>query len=163
MKLRRLVLAAALSVASVAQQPAASTQALDQQDPGPPDVHSLDEAHEAVREAEAAHPGNTPQVAEALLDLLDLEADSMPPNDAMLQEAKRDLDVAEKAEGRESGLHANAMAYESWVYLRLDRPELARPSELAILTRWQMWPVPSPISVPICGTISVFSRMPSWD
>ena len=122
-----LLLAAALTLASAAQQQTVPVQAPDSKDGGPSDLHSIEEARAALRAAEAAHPGNTTQVAEALLDLLSLEADALPPNEEMLQEAKRDMEVAEAAAGRESALYANAMVYESWVYGKLDRVDLARP------------------------------------
>ena len=87
----------------------------------------MDQAQANLRRAEAEHPGNTPQVAEAMLELIELEIEAVPATDALLNEARRAMAVAEGAEGKESGLYAKAMADEAWVYMKMERAELAQP------------------------------------
>jgi CHAT domain-containing protein/tetratricopeptide (TPR) repeat protein len=116
-----------------AQQPAPAAQAAapkseDNSTEEPyiePDT--VDEAQAALKKAEARHPGNTQQVADALIDLVELELMSVPASDEMLELAKHTMAVAEGAEGKESGLYVHAMSVEAWVYLKMDRPDLGRP------------------------------------
>lgn len=108
--------------ANAASQQAVETSATTQRAP-----ETVDEAKAALKTAEAEHPGNTREVAEALNALLQLEVEAVQANDQLLSEAKRGTAIAEAAAGKESDLYVEAVVVEAWVYMKMDRPDLARP------------------------------------
>jgi CHAT domain-containing protein len=124
-----LALAASLCLALSAQQPA--TQPASSPDTtaptGQPEAATIEQAQANLRAAEAQHPGNTSEVAEAMSKLLRLQVEAVPVTDELLAESRRAIAVAEGAEGKDSGLYAKALAGEAWVYYEMYRPELARP------------------------------------
>jgi CHAT domain-containing protein len=97
------------------------------QQAAPPSVHSLEEGRAGLRAAEAAHPGNTAEVAGALIDLTYDEILATGPTEEALATAERAVKVAEAAEGKESGIYANTLGAKAYVLMLKDRPELARP------------------------------------
>jgi len=105
------------SIAQQAQSPAATV----------PAAHSLEEGRAHLQAAEAAHPGNTEEVADALIELVYDETMASAVNGETLALAERATAVAEAAKGKESSLYALATAARSRVLLMMDRPELARP------------------------------------
>jgi CHAT domain-containing protein len=80
-----------------------------------------------VAAAEAAHPGNSPEVVEALIRLIDVETMESKVSDATMETADRALRVAEAIGGRESSLYAKVLAAKARVFRTMDRPEFARP------------------------------------
>ena len=80
-----------------------------------------------MRAAEEAHPGNTPEVAAALLELVYVEILSSSVNDDTLASVERAVKVAEAAQGNQSRIYALALAAKARILQIMDRPELARP------------------------------------
>jgi len=125
-----LSFAATASMAQQAPRPApqqagvADSKARDQT---PPPAHSLEEGRAHLQAAEAAHPGNTEEVADALIELVYDETMASAVNGETLALAERATTVAEAAKGKESSLYALATAARARVLLMMDRPELARP------------------------------------
>jgi CHAT domain-containing protein len=122
--------AAALALPCVGQQqPATAAAQTGQQVKAdkPPDAKTVEEARAALREAEAKHPGNTPEIVQALIDLANLETTDEHINDESLNEIDRAVRIAEAASGRESSLYATALATKGRILLAMDRPEAARP------------------------------------
>jgi CHAT domain-containing protein len=92
-----------------------------------PEAETIEQAQTLLRTAEAKYPGNSEQVAEAILVLLELQVEAVPATDELLNEAKRAMAMGEAVAGKESPIYVKAMADEAWVYLRMDRADLARP------------------------------------
>ena len=88
---------------------------------------TIEEARAQLSAAEAAHPGNTPEVATALISVLMMEVDALPADDELLKSAQHAVAVAKAAAGKESALYAQALTAEAWVYVNMDRQEIARP------------------------------------
>jgi CHAT domain-containing protein len=122
-----LALAAALSMASAAQRPTIPAKAPDTTTAQTPTVHSLEEGRSALRAAETAHPGNTDEIAGALIDLMYDEVLVSGVTEDTLATADRALKVAEAADGKESRMYALALGAKAYVLMLSDRPELARP------------------------------------
>jgi CHAT domain-containing protein len=91
----------------------------------PPDP--IDEARERLRAAEAAHPGNTPQVVDALLLLVQRECVGRRTSDETMEMALRAVAASEVIAGKESILYAEALYGEAKVYLAEDQSEKGRP------------------------------------
>jgi CHAT domain-containing protein/tetratricopeptide (TPR) repeat protein len=94
---------------------------------GAPSPHSVEEGRAHLQAAEAAHPGNTEEVGDALIELVYDETMASAVNGETLALAERAAAVAEAAKGKESSLYALATAARARVLLMMDRPELARP------------------------------------
>ncbi len=116
------------------QAPAAGTQpspaaapSADKLSDKPAVPKTAEEARAALRAAEAAHPGNSPEIVSALVALINVEIELSRLNDDSLAEANRAVTIAGAAEGKDSSLYANALASKSRVVLLLDHPEDARP------------------------------------
>jgi CHAT domain-containing protein len=92
----------------------------------PPIVHSLEQGRADLRAAEAAHPGDSHEVAEALVSLIYDEI-MVAVSAETLSLADRAIRTAEVADGKESSMYAVALAAKSRVLGLMDRPELARP------------------------------------
>jgi len=126
-----LALPAWFSLALAAQQPAPAPPAASPPDTSAatnqPEAGTIEQAQANLRAAEAQHPGNSSEVAEAMIKLLRLQVEAVPVTDELLTESRRAISVAEAAEGKDSGLYAKALAGEAWVYYEMARPELARP------------------------------------
>lgn len=126
--------AAAQRAAQQAPTPAAGAQPSPPAAAGadkPPDKpvvpKTVEEARAALRAAEAAHPGNSPEIVSALVALINVEIELSRLTDDSLAEANRAVTAAEAAQGKESSLYANALASKSRIVLLLDHPEEARP------------------------------------
>ncbi|MGD0732842.1 MAG: CHAT domain-containing tetratricopeptide repeat protein [Terracidiphilus sp.] len=128
-----LALAAALTMACAGQQagaPAAASK--DAKTPtggdgGALNAHSLEQGRADLRAAEAAHPGNTPEVFDALIQLVYDETLAGSTLEETVATADRAIKVAESAEGKESSNYAIGLGTKAYALMILDRPELARP------------------------------------
>ena len=100
------------------QQPAAGDKAASQK---------IAEAHEVLRSTEAAHPGNTVEVADALDKLISAELDAGEATDETLALAHREVDVAQAAAGPRSKPLVTALGNLSETYVALSRGAEARP------------------------------------
>jgi len=90
-------------------------------------VDPVAEVRAKLAAAEAAHPGNTPEIADALMALVQRERITRqigPETDALAQRA---LDVSSAAAGKDSILYASALASRAKLYVSEDRPEQGRP------------------------------------
>ncbi len=87
----------------------------------------VDEAREGLRAAEAAHPGNTPEVVDALLLLVQRECVGRKTSAETLEMAERAVAMSETIGGKESILYAEALSGEAKVYLAEDQSEKGRP------------------------------------
>lgn len=150
-----LVVAFTLCLPSPAQQqnsaPGASSQkALDLDTVGLPS-----QARATLAAAQAAHPGNTPEVAIALVNLLYSELAASDFNQQTMEIADQALKVAEAAEGSQSGAYAIALAAKARLLVFMDRPELARPlAEEAVATEQRLANDPRALAE-VADTLSV--------
>ncbi|MGB8259439.1 MAG: tetratricopeptide repeat protein, partial [Terracidiphilus sp.] len=85
------------------------------------------QARAALAAAEAAHPGNTPEVAAALDDLVGLELEEQVASQETLTLANRELAVARASSGERSKAFVAALSILSEVYVALSRPAQGRP------------------------------------
>ena len=92
-----------------------------------PAPHSLEEGRAVLREAEAAHPGNTKEVASALIDLAYDETLAGVISDDTMAIVERALKVAEGAQGKDSSVYAMALNAKAYLLVLMDHPELSRP------------------------------------
>ena len=83
-------------------------------------------ARENLRAVEAAHPGNTLEVAAALDKLLNAQLDAMKASDETLDLAKREMAVAEAAGGARSKAFVDALIVTSGAYAALSNPSEGR-------------------------------------
>jgi hypothetical protein len=109
-------------------------------DPKPPQNRTIEEGRAALRAAEAAHPGNSPEVAGALIDLVDDGILASAVTDETLATADRAAKVAEAAKGKQDGLYAVALGTKAYVLMLMDHPELARPMAEETRMTWRTWP-----------------------
>ena len=133
-----LAAAAAMCVLCAAQQPSVPAPGTGAQAapaaPGSetkPDQSAapktVEEARAALRDAETKHPGDSAEVVDALVNLLNDETDSAHVSDESLAEADRAVHMAEAVAGKESSLYATALAAKARALVLMDRPEVARP------------------------------------
>jgi CHAT domain-containing protein len=122
-----LALTPVLSMACAGQQAAVPATAPEPKEIQAPAARSLEEGRAGLRAAEAAHPGNTAEVAGALIDLMYDEVLVGGVTDETLALADRAVKVAEAADGKESRIYAIALGAKAYVIMLSDRPELARP------------------------------------
>ena len=107
------------------------------QDPAPSDVPRNEASkpgigkialcREALRKAEAEHPGNTVEVADALDNLVGSEIDAGVVDEGTLAEVNREVQVAEAAAGPRSQTFLDSLAVEAEVLVALNRAAEARP------------------------------------
>lgn len=122
-----LALTAALSMSCVGQQTTAPATAPEAKDAQAPAVRSLEEGRAGLRAAELAHPGNTAEVAAALVNLAYDEILASGPAEETLATVERAVKVAEAAQGKGSGIYATTLGAKAYVLTMMDRPELSRP------------------------------------
>ena len=79
-------------------------------------------AREELRAAEAAHPGNTEEVANALNKLVGIEIGERTDPEESMELAKRELAVAEAAAGPRSKIYVNALSDIAFVEVVLSKP-----------------------------------------
>ena len=77
--------------------------------------------------AEAAHPGNTVEVVEALITLAQKQTIMRQTTDETMTISQRAVAMSEAATGKESIAYASALAGLGKVYFALDHPEKGRP------------------------------------
>lgn len=92
-----------------------------------PGIDKIPQSREALRKAEAEHPGNTIQVAEALDDLVASQIDAALVDLGTLDEVNREVNVAEAAAGPRSQTFLNSLAVKVEVLIALNRAAEARP------------------------------------
>jgi len=134
-RLWSLVLVAAMGLTCSAQQVAApanqpidkDAKALEDDETPAERPKSIEEGRARVRAAEAAHPGNTQQVAAALIELVWVEILAGVINEDTLATVERAVKVAEGAQGNESRIYAITLGAKARVLQMMDRPEVARP------------------------------------
>jgi CHAT domain-containing protein/Tfp pilus assembly protein PilF len=85
------------------------------------------EARTWLAEAEAAHPGNTPEVAHALLILGQRIRVAKKTSPEALEIMQRAVKVSEAAAGKDSGLYALTLSHLARTYLAQDQGAIARP------------------------------------
>jgi CHAT domain-containing protein len=85
------------------------------------------EARDRLHAAEAAHPGNTAEVAQALDDLIELQLDNNTASDETLTLAKRELAAAEASAGTRSKIFVSALSNISETSVVLSRTAEGRP------------------------------------
>ena len=88
---------------------------------------ALEAAREDLRKAEAEHPGNTAQVANALHVLVGCEIDAELLDRKSLDEAEREARMAEAVTGAKSKAFVAALDDQAEVLIRLSRAADARP------------------------------------
>ena len=84
-------------------------------------------ARQALRNAEAAHPGKSAEVAAALHELISSEFDAQQISEATLEEARRETDAAEAAAGEQSEALVVALVDQATALDYLSRQADARP------------------------------------
>lgn len=110
LKVSSIVLLSLLCLECAAQQPAAAAK-----DP-------VTEAREKLSAVEAAHRGNTVEVAAALSALVEAQIQNEKVTPETLDQCKRELAVAEAASGPRGKALVIALADATEVYLMLNRP-----------------------------------------
>jgi len=84
-------------------------------------------ARRTLSKAETDHPGNTPEVAEAISDLIGRQVESGTVNPETLSLVNLGVTVAEAASGSTSKVFVNALGDKVEVLVRLNRAAEARP------------------------------------
>lgn len=105
------------------QQPPAQPKADAAANPGP---EAIANAREALRKAEADHPRNTKEVADALRDLVSLQVDTGTADAATLGLAGRWVQLEEALEGPRSKPFVDALSVQADILLGLNRAPDAR-------------------------------------
>lgn len=119
-----------LSLPSRGQQPAANPSAPNPiPDPAadPVAADPVQEARGTLANTEAKYPGNTPQVARALMLLVQRQRVSRKMSPETMELAQRAVNVAEAATGKDSILYALTVANLAKLYEAQDHPEQGRP------------------------------------
>jgi CHAT domain-containing protein len=109
-----------------AQQGAAKSDTTRQQPPNPTPQNIAD-AREALRKADANHPGNTPEVLKALNDLIMLIIDAGAADAETLALVNRELQATEAVEGPRSKNYVGVLGVQADILLGLNRAPDARP------------------------------------
>ena len=127
-----LALPQATAPPTPAQPPQPQTPAT--QAPAPPPASAAPEAEQAIISARAkvtsldsAGKGKSPEMAQALNDLISAELDTEKATSATLDEAVRELSIAEAASGKRSKAYVAALSDNSEVRVALGRHAEARP------------------------------------
>ena len=92
-----------------------------------PEPKDIPEARAMLSAAEKEHPGNTVEVADALDAVIEKELDEGKVDQETLALAKRELAVAEAANGNRSKTFVSALSNMSEVYVELSLGAEARP------------------------------------
>lgn len=121
---RRLLLALAIFVCASAgaqAQTAQNAAAANSSEPIPEE-----QARAALSKAEAEHPGNTAEVAEAIEAVVAAQRDKGTCDDATLALMDRDVAIRETLDGKQSKAYAAALEIKSDVLIGLNRKPEAR-------------------------------------
>ena len=86
-----------------------------------PVSNEISKAREALKAAEAAHPGNTPEVAPALNDLVSSVVDSGTADAETLALVTRQVQLEETLEGRRSKAYVSALDTQADLMVALNR------------------------------------------
>ncbi len=106
-----------------------------------PGIDKIARCREALRRAEADHPGNTVEVAEALDELVGSQIDAALVDQETLAEVNREVVVAEAAAGARSKTFLDALAVQVEVLIALSRASEARPiAERLVATAQKEFP-----------------------
>jgi CHAT domain-containing protein len=97
------------------------------QAPEGPALDPVAEARANLAATEAAHPGNSPELVNALLEMVQRERVVRKTSPETMELAKRALTVAEAVQGKESTLYAQALAGMAKLDLSENHPEMGRP------------------------------------
>jgi len=109
--------------AATQQQAQTQPKADAAEKPGP---EAIAHAREALRKAEADHPGNTKEVAAALRDLISLQVDTGGADAATLGLAGRLVQLEEAADGPRSKPYVDALSTQTDILMGLNRAPDAR-------------------------------------
>ncbi len=130
--------------ASGAQQAELAQQKVQQQEAeaaGAEGVDALAKARAELQAAEKEHPGNSPEICDALESLIGLEIDAHLVDDSTLVDVKREMAVAEAGPGTRSKQYVAALGEMSEVLVALDRPAEGRPyAEKALALAGELFP-----------------------
>ncbi len=92
-----------------------------------PGIDKIAQCREALRKAEAEHPGNTVEVAEALDAMVSSQIDAGLVDQGTIAEVEREVQVAEAAAGPRSKTFIEALGVQVEVLTTLNRASEARP------------------------------------
>jgi CHAT domain-containing protein len=95
--------------------------------PATPVSDAIAKSRENLRGTEAAHPGNTTELAGALHDLVGTQLEAGNADTETLMLVQRELTVAEATDGARSKAYVNALGDSSETYVALSRAAEARP------------------------------------
>ena len=116
--MQRLLVVAALCVPGFAQQASP---------PAPAAIDELAKAREKVHAIEAAHPGNSAELAAAIDDLIQKQLDGEFVNAETLTLAMREAEIDKTVFGPKSKAYATVLGMISEVYIALSRAAEGRP------------------------------------
>ncbi|MGA2535911.1 MAG: CHAT domain-containing tetratricopeptide repeat protein [Terracidiphilus sp.] len=108
----------------LAQQPPVAAKPVpdpNRQEAAKPATDPIAKAREQLRAAEAAHPGNTVEVANALTELVGVELEERSDPEESLELAKREVAVAEAAAGPRSKVYVSALDDVAFVSVVLSK------------------------------------------
>lgn len=135
----QLALTVLTSLACAGQQGAKGAGVDPSSQPSP--AMTIEDARAALAKAEAEHPGNTLEVAGALDQLIETEANAEKVDEESLKEAEREAAVAEAAAGQQSEAYVTALVNTSKVYALLSRVAEGRPiAERAVAIAQERFP-----------------------
>jgi len=125
-----LALAGLFSLPALAQQPSPKSPAAQPVQAGP---DSIAKAREALHKAETDHPGNTPELALALSDLVSKQVDAGTVDVETLSLVNRELQIQEALAGPRSKAYIGLLVMQADVLTGIDRsPEARVVSEQAL-------------------------------
>jgi CHAT domain-containing protein len=93
----------------------------------PAGLDAIVQARAELRSAEAAHPGNSAEICDALEKLIGLQLDAHMVTDETMALVKREVAAAEAGPGTHSSQYAAATGEMAEVLVAFDRPGEARP------------------------------------
>jgi len=108
--------------------------------PAPAPNDPVAAARQALRDAEAAHPGNTAEVAKALDDVANAIMGNGLTDAATLEIAKREMTVAEAVAGTRSKLFVRALTTTANAQTEVNQPSEGR----ALAEHWSLPMRPMP-------------------
>ena len=122
--------AAQQNAADAKQQPAAAPQQTATPPtaaaPAKPGPEAIAIARAALRKAEAEHPGNSKEVAEAIRELISLEVDTGTADAETIELAGREVQMEAAVDGPRSTGYVDALSVQSDIFLGLNRAPDAR-------------------------------------
>ncbi|WP_263351975.1 CHAT domain-containing tetratricopeptide repeat protein [Acidicapsa acidisoli] len=104
-----------------------STSATDVAPVKPAGMDAIEKARTDLKAAEAAHPGNTVEICDALENLIGLQLDARLVTDETMALVQREVAISEAGPGTHSAQYAAAIGELAEVLVVFDRPGEARP------------------------------------